>query len=704
MGIKKRALLYSKIFKELGYHLRFLPEKIRNRYGTQKHYLSSLKKIESYVPITVLGGDKLWDNNSTLPGNPECLPANQPENWLNKDLNALQDLYDRKLKILSKFTFCIRAKDERRMERIRKIAVRLPINLIENYKLIDWHKDFRSDYVWEESQFYLNVKVAPEPGVEIKIPRELSRFQHIGLLASGSLSESSHEFLLEVLDWIVSNPYGYGVNWGCTMDVALRAINWIWGLRFFGQAIESYPEIISKLKISLHQHGCFIENNLEYYESSTGNHYLSNIAGLIYIACAFPEFPESDRWLLFGLQELVSEMNREVYNDGASHEGSTNYHRLVAELFLSSAAMAERLPLTRRSRLRSVEPNQHKVRPALRNATKTLLNLDDDGRIFPKEFYISLSRMADFTESLVKPNGLVPQIGDNDSARVHKLIPDPKYNLLNHGSLIAGIRKLLGQPLSSSELDNYEANLLSGGMDLEQIGNPAKLTDNTLHKDAGIAIMRKNKVFLLVTCGQNGQNGRGGHNHNDKLSFELNINGLDIIVDGGCPIYTADPKIRNKFRGTAAHSTLMAGGQEQDKWSDSMHGLFVLRERSFPRLELDGNIIKGEHFGYTVKHRRKFELLDNSLNIEDKMNDERDRKIWFNFHPEITCEIISSNANSLIAELNHINGLSIFIEMDGASNPQIADGSYSEGYGIVIPNQSLSVQMTRPITFTKIIW
>jgi len=703
-GVKKRTLLFWKILTELGYHFQFLPEKIRNRYNVKRRYTKLMQKIEGYEPATGFNAESLWTKNSTLPGNPNCLPVNQPEKWLNKDKIGLQDLYNRKLKILSGSPFNITAKNGKRLEKIRKIAGRFPTQLVENYQLIDWHRDFRSGYKWDESQFYLDVKVAPEPGVEIKIPRELSRFQHVGLLASGPLTETSHEFMLEVVDWIEANPYGYGVNWGCTMDVALRAMNWIWGLRFFNQTVEKYPEIIVKVKISLHQHGSFIENNLEYYASSTGNHYLSNIAGLIYIASAFPEFPESDRWLLFGLQELVSEMNREVYNDGASHEGSTNYHRLVAELFLSSAALAERLPLTRRSRLRYVEPNQHKVRPALRNATKTLLNLNDDGRIFPKEFYISLSRMADFTESLIKPNGLVPQIGDNDSARVHKLIPDPKYNLLNHGSLIAGIRKLLSQPLSSSELDNYEAELLCGGMDLEQIVKPAILTDKVHHKEAGIVVMRKKAVFLVVTCGQNGQNGRGGHNHNDKLSFELNINGLDIIVDGGCPIYTANPKVRNQFRGTAAHSTLMAGDEEQDKWSDTMHGLFVLRERSFPRLKLDNNTIEGEHFGYLVKHKRKFELLDHSLNIEDRMEAECKRRIGFNFHPDITCKIISTDSDCLKIELKHIAGLSIFIQMDGVSNPKVLDGSYSEGYGIVIPNQSLSVYMTRAVTLTKITW
>lgn len=703
-GVKKRALLFWKILTELGYHFQFLPEKIRNRYNVKRRYTKLMQKIKGYEPATGFNEESLWTNNSALPGNPNCLPVNQPEKWLNKDKIGLQDLYNRKLKILSGSPFNITAKNGKHLEKIREIAGRFPTHLVENYQLIDWHKDFRSGYKWDETQFYLDVKVAPEPGVEIKIPRELSRFQHVGLLASGPLTETSHEFMLEVVDWIEANPYGYGVNWGCTMDVALRAMNWIWGLRFFNQTIEQYPEIIARVKISLHQHGSFIENNLEYYESSTGNHYLSNIAGLIYIASAFPEFPESDRWLLFGLQELNSEMKREVYKDGASHEGSTNYHRLVAELFLSSAALAERLPLARRERLKHVKPEQHKVRPALKNTTKTLVNLRDEGRVFPKDFYISLSKMADFTESLIKPNGFIPQIGDNDSARAHKLIPDPKYNLLNHSSLIAGIRKLLNQQSSQAEPYNYEADLLCGGMDLEQIVKPAILTDKVHHKEAGIAVMRKKAVFLVVTCGQNGQNGRGGHNHNDKLSFELNINGLDIIVDGGCPIYTANPKVRNQFRGTAAHSTLMAGDEEQDKWSDSMHGLFVLRERSFPRLKLDNNIIEGEHFGFAVKHKRKFELLDHSLNIEDRMDDECERRIGFNFHPDINCKIISTDTDRVRIELKHIAGLSVFIQMDGVSNPKVLAGSYSEGYGIIIPNQSFSVNMTRALTLTKITW
>ena len=36
-----------------------------------------------------------------------------------------------------------------------------------------------------------------------------------------------------VRSWIAANPPGTGVNWACTMDVALRAVSWIWALTLF---------------------------------------------------------------------------------------------------------------------------------------------------------------------------------------------------------------------------------------------------------------------------------------------------------------------------------------------------------------------------------------------------------------------------------------------------------------------------------------
>ena len=41
----------------------------------------------------------------------------------------------------------------------------------------------------------------------------------------------------------------------------------------------------------------------------------------------------------------------------------------------------------------------------------------------------------------------------------------------------------------------------------------------------GLYILRTSRVYLAVRCGPTGQNGRGGHDHNDQLALELMVDG-----------------------------------------------------------------------------------------------------------------------------------------------------------------------------------
>jgi len=67
-----------------------------------------------------------------------------------------------------------------------------------------------------------------------------------------------------------------------------------------------------------------------------GNHYLSDIAGLIYLGIFFQETKEGKKWLEKGVSALEEEMEFQVYPDGVGFKGSISYHRLVTELFLSA--------------------------------------------------------------------------------------------------------------------------------------------------------------------------------------------------------------------------------------------------------------------------------------------------------------------------------------------------------------------------------
>jgi len=103
-------------------------------------------------------------------------------------------------------------------------------------------------------------------------------------------------------------------------------------------------------------------------------------------------------------------------------------------------------------------------------------------------------------------------------------------------------------------------------------------------KDSGLYIMRSKGSYCVISCGPNGQNGNGGHAHNDQLSFELNINGKDIIVDPGTYVYTGDYRMRNQFRGTKYHNTIVVDEKEINEF-DPLR-LFQLKDNSQTKMKL----------------------------------------------------------------------------------------------------------------------
>jgi len=144
----------------------------------------------------------------------------------------------------------------------------------------------------------------------------------------------------------------------------------------------------------------------------------------------------------------------------------------------------------------------------------------------------------------------------------------------------------------------------------------------------GLFIYRSKGVYLALRCGPVGQNGNGGHAHNDQLSIDFNVDGMDWIVDPGTYLYTADPEWRNKFRSTAFHNTVVIDGKEQNPFDPE--NLFSIQNNAATKIhnwevrnELDTFI--GEHYGYQrfinpVIHQRQLEFnkKEEKLRIIDK--------------------------------------------------------------------------------------
>jgi len=97
------------------------------------------------------------------------------------------------------------------------------------YQPIDWHVDFRSGYRWKPSTWGRNISADSWPGVDFKMPLELARMHHLSHLAlaymAGGNEALPREFRNEILDFLGTNPPGWGINWMLGMDVAIRAAN-----------------------------------------------------------------------------------------------------------------------------------------------------------------------------------------------------------------------------------------------------------------------------------------------------------------------------------------------------------------------------------------------------------------------------------------------------------------------------------------------
>jgi uncharacterized heparinase superfamily protein len=84
----------------------------------------------------------------------------------------------------------------------------------------------------------------------------------------------------------------------------------------------------------------------------------------------------------------------------------------------------------------------------------------------------------------------------------------------------------------------------------------------------GFYIMRHGDLYMIVDCVPADPKSPSGHKHNSRLSFELFACDKSFIIDPGTYIYTADKEMRNLFRSTKYHNTIVVDGEEQNRFEE----------------------------------------------------------------------------------------------------------------------------------------
>lgn len=410
---------------------------------------------------------------------------------------------------------------------------------------IDWLRDIKSGFAWRPGYAprieYANL----DRPSDVKVPWEISRLQWMlpagqAFLLTGD--ERYAEAARDVIDeWIVANPYAQTVNWSVTMEVALRILSWSWLLGALGRSDAwSDRAFRSGFLRVLWLHGDYTQRHLERSDVN-GNHFDADAAGLVFAGLLFDRHAWSDE----GWRLLVEELPRQVHDDGVDFEASASYHRLVCELFLLPALYREQL-----------------------------------GLLTPPDYRARLESMGRFTAAILHPDGDAPLWGDADDARALPL----GGSRVNDHRYLPALLGLGGDP--------SEARWALGA----ETAEPPPRRGSAMFPEGGVYVLASDVDHVVIDCGRVGLAGRGGHGHNDCLSFEATLNGLRVITDSGSYVYTASAEERNRFRATAAHNTPRVDGEEQNRIP---HSLWQLEDDAQPEPLLTEPLrFRGSHTGY----------------------------------------------------------------------------------------------------------
>ena len=530
-----------------------------------------------------------------------------------------------------------------------------------DYKPIDWQRDFISGFSWRSGTWHKEIAYGKTPGADVKVPWELARMQHLPTFAwAFALAKASEPnfqapeiyvraFRNQILDFIATNPPRFGVNWSCTMDAAIRVSNWLVAydlIKKYGAEFDAEWELV--FRRSVWEHADFITNNLEWSDTLRANHYLADIAGLLFCAAYLPRSEKPDSWLMLAVSELNTEIELQFLPDGANFEGSTAYHRLSGEMALYSVALMMALTDTERKGGRRCSLPLHLI-PGTESRSPCS----------PANFQ-RLHGIAKFITGITRPDGTIPQIGDNDSGRFLKLQPAVSCNAAGEWTenstdcrhLVAAISGLFDdeeyrtfagedwfeyalirrltdrapavyyddfpEPADNASwvgINDYDSTRFlcyewaADGQDIRH-----NLQWNAF-PDFGLYVWRSPRLYLAIRCGQVGQRGNGGHSHNDQLALELWIDGKPLVVDPGTFVYTPLPNERNAYRSVTAHHAPTIAGREPGAING---GLFTLGDPAEGRaIKFGPHGFVGSHEGYGFSVMRVIEIEANMIRVKD---------------------------------------------------------------------------------------
>ena len=362
---------------------------------------------------------------------------------------------------------------------------------------------------------------------DAKVTWELSRHQHLVTLAKAyrltGEARYARELFQQWYDWQEQNPYGVGINWASSLEVAFRSLSWLW-VWYLLNGCSVVPERFSyDLGRALALNGRHISTFLSSY-FSPNTHLLGEGVGLFFIGTLCPELHSARRWRERGWEIVLSEVQRQVRPDGMHFEQSLYYHVYALDLFLHARILAgvNKIPL-------------------------------------PAQFDHTIQKMLDVISAMGEASPL-PRFGDDDGGRLF----DSRRNRVEHllDPLATGAALFDRPDFKAAAGGTREETVwllgIEGVRRFEKLPSTRQPASSFCLEPSGIYVMSSSKPVqsqLVIDVGPQ-RPGRVGHRHADALSVQLTVGGNMLLIDPGTFAYVDSARERDWFRGTAAHNTL----------------------------------------------------------------------------------------------------------------------------------------------------
>jgi len=471
---------------------------------------------------------------------------------------------------------------------------------------VEWNRDPVSGGRWP-LVYHRDVPIGDRqrsPG-DPKDVWELNRHQFlIDLGKAWLLTGDERYFALadrHISSWLEQNPYGFGINWAGPLEVAYRALSWVWLYRMAPARIHSDAPLHARWLGGIEKHGRFLHRHLELFESPY-NHLVGESAVLFVLGTLFPQFAEAERWRLRGQRLLEERLPEQFHADGGSVEQASGYHHATLGYYLLAACVAR-----------------------------------SNGRELSPAVWQAIERAIEFSMLMQQPDGLQPALGDNDDARPFAFEVQSTWDYRHFQAAGASLFGRGDFKASADSRFREDAFWLLGpeGVDaFDRLPAAAPSRVSCVLENSGYVILRSDWAeqadYVCFDCGPQAGGLRtddvpsAAHGHADALSIVAHLAGAPLLVDSGFYCYDGERAWERHFRETAAHNTVRIDGKDQ-----ALH----LEKMAWSRVptvqQLGAGLTPGEawaaaaHDGYArdgITHRRSVYLRHRYLVICDEIS------------------------------------------------------------------------------------